>query len=79
MLPDTPSDAESWLGLAGFLVGWLAVHWFFELRVDRQAAQALGSGAEDGLREVLAASANSISWLSARPPLRWRLHMLAGD
>ena len=48
MLPDTPSDAPTWLGLAGFLVGWLAVHWFFELRADRQAAQALGPAQQKG-------------------------------
>jgi len=78
MLPDTPSDALAWLGLAGFLVGWLAMHWFFELRVDRQAAQALGSAAAEGLREVLVASASPVGWLSAQPPLRWRLHMVAG-
>jgi len=79
MLPDIPSNAQAWLGLAGFLAARLAMHWVFELRVDRQAAHALGSGAEEGLREVLAASATSVSWLSAQPPLRWRLRMLAGD
>ena len=79
MLPDTPWDAPIWLGLAGFLVGWLAVHWFFELRADRQAAQALGPGAAEGLREVLEASATPIGWLSLQPPIRWRLHMVAGD
>jgi hypothetical protein len=79
MLPDTPSDAQAWLGLAGFLVGWLSVHWYFELRVDRQAAQALGPGAEEGLREVLAASATSVRWLSLQPPVRLRLHIMAGD
>lgn len=79
MLPDFPSDVRTWLGLAGFLAAWLAVHWIFELRVDRQAAQALGSGAEEGLREVLAASASPVGWLSAQPPLRWRLRMLGAD
>lgn len=79
MLPDTPSDALAWLGLAGFLVGWLAMHWFFELRADRQAAQALGAGAAEGLQEVLAANATPVSWLSVHPPIRWRLHMVAGD
>jgi hypothetical protein len=68
MLPNTPSDAQAWLGLLGFLVGWLALHWFFELRVDRQAAQAVGSRAEEGLREVLAASAAPLGWLSVRGP-----------
>ncbi len=79
MLPGTPSDALAWLGLAGFLVVWLAVHWFFELRADRQAAQALGAGAAEGLREVLLASATPVGWLSLHPPIRWRLHMVAGD
>ena len=79
MLPDTPSDGKTWLALAGFLVAWLAAHWFFELRVDRQAAQAMGSGAQEGLREVLVASTASIGWLSAQPPVRWRLQMAASD
>jgi len=79
MLPDIPSSPLEWLGTAGFLAAWLAVHWFFELRVDRQAARSLGSGAEEGLREVLAASASPVGWLSAQPPLRWRLRMLGGD
>jgi hypothetical protein len=79
MLPDTPSDAMAWLGLAGFLVGWLAMHWFFELRADRQAAQAMGPGAAVGLREVLVANATPIGWLSVHPPIRWRLHMVGGD
>ncbi len=76
MLPDIPSDVRAWLGLAGFLAAWLAVHWVIELRVDRHAAQALGSGAQEGLQEILAASATSVGWLSAQPPLRWRLRML---
>jgi len=77
MLPDTPSDALAWLGLAGFLLGWLLMHWFFELRADRQAAQALGPLAAQGLREVLLASATRAGWLSVQPPVRWRLHMVA--
>ena len=76
-LPDTPSDALAWLDLAEFLVGWLAVHWIFELRADRQAAQALGPGAAEGLREVLVATATPIAWLSLHPPIRWRLYMVA--
>jgi hypothetical protein len=79
MLPDTPSDVLVWLELAGFLAGWLVVHWYFELRVDRQAAQALGVGAAEGLREVLAASAAPVGWLSLHPPIRWRLQMVAGN
>jgi len=77
MLPDTPSDALAWLGLAGFLVCWLAIHWFFELRADRQAAYALGTGAEEGLREILVANAPPVGWLSVQPPTRWRLRMVA--
>jgi hypothetical protein len=76
---DSPSDAMAWLSLAGFLVGWLFVHWFFELRVDRQAAQAMGPGATEGLREILLAHATPISWLSAQPPTRWRLRMVGGE
>ena len=79
MLPDTPSDAMVWLGLAGFLVGWLGMHWFFELRADRQAALAMGPGAAVGLRDVLAANVMPLRWLSMQPPIRWRLHMVAGD
>jgi len=79
MFPDTPWDVTTWLGSAGFLVCWLAIHWFFELRADRQAAQALGLGAEEGLREVLVANASPVGWLSVQPPVRWRLHMVADD
>lgn len=78
MLSSMPSDALAWLELAGFLAGWLALHWFFELRADRKAAQALGPGAAAGLREVLVATAPPIGWLSVQPPIRWRLHMV-GD
>ncbi|GAO36011.1 hypothetical protein SCT_1408 [Sulfuricella sp. T08] len=78
MFPDTPWDAMTWLGSAGFLVCWLAIHWFFELCADRQAALALGLGAEEGLREVLVANASPVGWLSVQPPIRWRLHMVAG-
>ncbi len=79
MFPDTPWDAMAWLCSAGFLVCWLAIHWFFELRADRQAAQALGLGAEEGLREILVANASPISWLSVQPPVRWRSRMVADD
>ena len=77
MRPDTPSDALAWLGLAGFLLAWLLMHWYFELRADRQAAQALGPLAAQGLREVFLASATRAGWLSVQPPIRWRLHMVA--
>lgn len=79
MLPDTPSDGMTWLSLAGFLVVWLVMHWFFELRADRQAAQSMGYGAAVGLREVLAANATAIGWLSLQPPIRWRLHMVGSS
>jgi hypothetical protein len=77
MLPDTPSDALAWLALAGFLLGWLVIHWFFELRVDRKAALALGPVAAEGLRQVLLTSATRAGWLSVQPPVRWRLHMVS--
>ena len=79
MLPGMPSDVMAWLGWAGFSFGWLIVHWIFELRADHQAAQVMGSGAAVGLREVLAAHATSVGWLSLHPPIRWRFHMVAGD
>lgn len=79
MLPDTPSNVLAWVELAGFLLGWLAIHWFFELRADHKAAQALGPGAAEGLREILLATATHAAWLSVQPPLRWRLNMVAGD
>jgi hypothetical protein len=77
MLPDTPSNALAWLGLAGFLLGWLVLHWFFELRADRQAAQVLGPVAAEGLRQVLLASATHAGWLSVQPPIRWRLYTVS--
>ena len=76
---DIPSDVMAWLRLAGFLAGWLVVHWFFELRVDRQAAQAMGPGAKEGLREMLAANDTHIPWLSTHPPTRWRLRMVSDE
>ena len=79
MFTDIPSDVMAWLRLAGFLGGWLVVHWFFELRVDRQAAQAMGSGATEGLREMLAANDTHIAWLSVHPPTRWRLRMVSDE
>ena len=79
MFTDIPSDVMAWFRLAGFLGGWLVVHWFFELRVDRQAAQAMGPGATEGLREMLAANDTHIPWLSVHPPTRWRLRMVGGE
>lgn len=76
MVPATPADLTTWLRVAVILAGWLVVHWVFELRADRQAARAMGEGAETGLREVLAGSAPRAAWLSVQPPLRWRLHIV---
>lgn len=76
VLSDTPQGLMAWLGLFGFLTGWLALHWLFELRADREAARAMGQGAAAGLREVLAATAAPGAWLFVHPPLRWRLHMV---
>jgi hypothetical protein len=79
MLPDTPSDIRDWFSLGGFLLGWLVLHWSFELWVDHQAAQAMGAGeAAQGLREFLAGTANPAGWLTLHPPVRWRLHIVAG-
>jgi len=77
VLSDTPQSLMAWLGLFGFLAGWLALHWLFELRADREAARAMGHGAAAGLREVLAATAAPGTWLSVHPPLRWRLQMVS--
>ncbi len=76
VLSDVPEGFMAWLGLFGFLAGWLVVHWAFELRADREAARAMGVGAMAGLLEVLAATAAPGAWLSVRPPLRWRLRMV---
>ncbi len=79
MLPDTPADTFSWFALGGFLLGWLIMHWLFELQADRQAAQTMGvDEATQGLRELLAVTTTSASWLSVHPPIRWRLYMV-GD
>ncbi|BBO99631.1 hypothetical protein [Sulfuriferula nivalis] len=79
MLPDTPSDMRDWLSLGGFLLGWLVLHWSFELWVDHQAAQAMGAAeAVRGLRELLAGTTKSAGWLMLHPPVRWRLYMVAG-
>lgn len=77
MLPGTPTDALAWLDFTAFLIIWLFLHWFFELRADYQAAQAVGkAGAEEGLRELLLAF-NKPFGFSMHPPTRWRLYVVA--
>jgi len=78
VIPDTPSSILAWLELAGFLMAWLLMHWFFELRADSKAAQALGPAAAEGLRELLQASASTPGLLSVQAPIRWRLYIVAG-
>lgn len=78
MIPDTPSSILAWLALAGFLLGWLLMHWFFELRADSKAAQALGPAAAEGLRELLQATASTPGLRLMQAPIRWRLHIVAG-
>jgi len=77
LVPDDPKGLTTWLALGGFLVLWLLLHWLFELDADRQAARLMASGASDGLREVQAATASPLGWLTPRPPLHWRLHAIA--
>lgn len=77
VLSDVPESIMAWLGLFGFLAGWLLLHWIFELLADRKAARAMGAGATAGLLEVLAATAVPGHRLSVRPPLRWRLRAVA--
>jgi hypothetical protein len=77
LLPD-PKDLASWLVVVGFLAAWLPLHWLSELAADRQAARGMGSQASDGLREVLAATASPLAWLTPRPPLSWRLRAVRG-
>jgi Zn-dependent protease with chaperone function len=67
------SDWRAWLDMTGWLTGWLALHWYFELSVDRKAARVMGPGAVQGLKEVMEATATQLSWLSFHPPERWRL------
>jgi hypothetical protein len=76
-LPDTPTSPSAWLTLAGVLVGWLGVHWLFELHADRVAARVLGTNAMVGLSEVLAVTASPLGWLSLQPPLRWRRRVVS--
>lgn len=78
VIQDIPSSIPAWLALAGLLLGWLLMHWLFELRADSKAAQALGPAAAEGLRELLQATASAPGWLSMQAPIRWRLHILAG-
>jgi hypothetical protein len=78
MITDTPSSILAWLALAGFFLGWLLMHWFFELRADSKAAQALGPAAAAGLRELWQATASTPGWLSVQPPIRWRLYIVTG-
>ncbi len=78
LVPDDPKGLAIWLALGGLMPLWLLLHWRFELDADRQAARLMGTGASDGLREVLAASASPLDKLSPHPPLRWRLRAVAG-
>jgi Zn-dependent protease with chaperone function len=79
LLPDDPAALATWLATAGFLALWLPLHWAFELDADRQAARSMGEGAEQGLRELLAASASPLEKFTPHPPLRWRLRAVASE
>ncbi len=76
LIPDDPKGFATWLIVGGFLALWLLLHWLFELDADRRAAQMTGSGACDGLREILEATASPLSWLIPHPPLNWRLRTI---
>jgi hypothetical protein len=79
LVPD-PKGLAAWLAVGGFLVFWLLLHWAFELDADRQAARMLGGAdTSDGLREIQAAMASPLIWLTAQPPLRWRLRVVGGQ
>jgi hypothetical protein len=67
------------LYLAGFCLGWLALHWYFELRVDAKAARVIGPQAIEGLREVIAATATVANKLSLHAPTEWRLKACQGS
>ena len=67
------------LTLAGFCLGWLALHWTFELRVDAKAARVIGPQAIEGLREVIAATATVANKLSLHAPTEWRLKACQGS
>jgi hypothetical protein len=67
------------LTLAGCCVGWLALHWTVELRVDAKAARVMGPHAIEGLREVMAATAAAANTLSLHAPAGWRLKACQGS
>jgi hypothetical protein len=67
------------LTLAGCCLGWLALHWYFELRVDAKAARVIGPQAIEGLREVIAATATAANTLSLHAPTGWRLKACQGS
>jgi Zn-dependent protease with chaperone function len=71
LIPNDPSRIAWPPTLAG-LAAWLALHWFMELRADRQAAQSLGVGAPAALAQLELAVASRVSWLNLHPPRRWR-------
>ncbi len=73
LVPNDPKGLATWLFLGGILLLWLCLHWLFELDADRQAASLQGAGAVAGLRELLAATASPLGWLSPGPSQRWRL------
>jgi hypothetical protein len=66
------------LTLAGCCLGWLALHWAVELRVDAKAARVVGLQAIAGLREVIAATAPAARTLSLHAPAGWRLKACQG-
>ena len=76
VLPGDPKSASTWLAGGVFLILWLMMHWACELNVDRCAARIVGAGAGDALRNVLAASHPHAGWLTAQPPLAWRLRAM---
>jgi hypothetical protein len=76
--PDT-LDWMAALTLAGCGLGWLALHWTFELRVDAKAARVIGPQAIEGLREVMAATAAGANTLSLHAPTGWRLKACQGS
>jgi len=76
--PDTLNWVTS-LTLAGFCLGWLALHWYVELRVDAKAARIVGPQAIEGLREVIAATATVANRLSLHAPTGWRLKACQGN
>jgi hypothetical protein len=73
LIPDDLKSLTTWLLMGGFMALWLCLHWLLELAADRQAAAMVGNSASAGLRDVLAATASPLGWLTPGPPLRWRL------